>query len=104
MTSEDESGQKGPAASEEDVAPEDRDSGAMRALLQRAMKKEEVETPAPSLLPAVQRKIRTRSKGKFFADGWSTENARVSYVLIAALMLGIVVLAYFAMGPMGFSR
>lgn len=92
------------APSEEEVAPEDRDSGAMRALLQRAMKQEEAEKPAPHLLPAVQRKIRKRSKGKFFADGWSTQNARVSYVLIAMLMLGIVVLAYFAMGPMGFSR
>ena len=100
MTSEDEK----PAQTEEDVAPEDRDSGAMRALLQRAMKQEEAETSPPNLLPAVQRKIRKRSKGKFFADGWSTQNARVSYVLIAMLMLGIVVLAYFAMGPMGISR
>lgn len=100
MTSEEEK----VAPNEEDVAPEDRDSGAMRALLQRAMRQEETEKPAPNLLPAVQRKIRKRSKGKFFADGWSTQNARVSYVLIAMLMLGIVVLAYFAMGPMGFSR
>ncbi|MGH7281099.1 MAG: hypothetical protein ACRELY_06215 [Polyangiaceae bacterium] len=105
MSTEDhESGQETPALNEEEVAPEDRDSGAMRALLQRAMKKEEAEKPAPNLLPAVQRKIRKRSKGKFFADGWSTQNARVSYVLIAMLMLGVVILAYFAMGPMGISR
>lgn len=94
----------GPSTSEADVAPEDRDSGAMRALLQRSMRHEEAEKPAPNLLPAVQRKIRKRSKGKFFADGWSTTNNRVSYALIATLMLGIVVLAYVALGPMGFSR
>jgi len=57
---------------------------------------------APSLLPAVQRKIRQRSRGKFFADGWSTAQPRVSYVLIAMIMLLVVVVAYFALGPTGF--
>lgn len=86
------------------VAPEDRDSGAMRALLQRAMKSQEDEQPAPELLPAVQRKLRRRSKGKFFADGWSTANMRVSYALIAMMMLGVIVIAYFVLGPTGISR
>ncbi len=86
------------------VAPEDRDSGAMRALLQRAMKSQDEKQPAPDLLPAVQRKLRKRSKGKFFSDGWSTANMRVSYALIAMMMLGVIVVAYFVLGPTGISR
>ncbi len=86
------------------VAPEDRDSGAMRALVQRAMKSQEDEQPAPDLLPAVQRKLRKRSRGKFFSDGWSTANMRVSYALIAMMMLSVIVIAYFVLGPTGISR
>jgi hypothetical protein len=93
-----------PEISETDVAPEDRDSGAMRALLQRATKKIESSHPAPDLLQGVQRKIRKRSRGKFFADGWSTANMRVSYALIAIVMLSIILIAYVALGPTGISR
>jgi hypothetical protein len=73
---------------------------AMRDLLAKAKVREE---PAPSapILPAVQRKIRKRSKGKFFADGWSTEASRVSYGLVAVLMLVVLAIAYFALGPVG---
>ena len=60
----------------------------MRALLQRATKKIESDQPAPDLLPAVQRKIRKRSRGKFFADGWSTTNMRINYALIAIVFVG----------------
>jgi hypothetical protein len=90
--------------SEEDVAPEDRDSGAVRALLKRATKKIESDQRAPDLLPAVQRKIRKRSRGKFFADGWSTTNMRINYALIAFVMLSIILIAYVALGPTGISR
>ena len=31
--------------------------------------------------------IRTRSRGKFDADGWSTSSSRVNYMLVAAVML-----------------
>jgi hypothetical protein len=90
---------------DDEPVPDDRDSDpAMRALLQRATKKMESEQPAPNLLPAVQRKIRKRSRGKFFADGWSTANMRVSYTLIAIVMLSIILIAYVALGPLGISR
>ena len=74
----------------------------MRALLKRSMSKAE---PAPTkpILSEVQRKIRVRSKGKFFSDGWSTTAAKVNYALVAVLMLLIVAVAYFALGPMGFT-
>ena len=60
--------------------------------------------PAPELLPGVQKKIRRRSKGKFYSDGWSVESGRVNYVIIAALMLFVLAIAYFALGPTGFSH
>lgn len=55
------------------------------------------------LLLAVQRKLRQRSKGKFYADGWSTSASRVNYALVAGVMLVVIVAVYLAMGPMGIS-
>jgi hypothetical protein len=60
--------------------------------------------PTPALLPAVQKKIRRRSKGKFYSDGWSVESGRINYVIIAALMLFVLAIAYFALGPTGISK
>ena len=55
------------------------------------------------LLLGVQRKLRERSKGKFYADGWSTTQSRVSYALVAIIMLVVIVAVYLALGPMGIS-
>lgn len=55
------------------------------------------------LLAAVQRKLRKRSKGKFYGDGWSTSNARFNYALIAGVMLVTIVAVYLALGPTGVS-
>ncbi len=54
---------------------------------------------APDILAGVQRKLRLRSRGKFYGDGWSTANARMSYVLVAIVMLLVLGVAYFALGP-----
>jgi hypothetical protein len=62
-----------------EVAGDDRDPEALRALLKRSLSKN--STATPSLLAGVQRRIRQRSRGKFFADGWSTAHTRVSHVL-----------------------
>ncbi len=56
-----------------------------------------------ALLLAVQRKLRQRSKGKFYADGWSTSQSRVNYALVAGVMLVVIVAVYLAMGPIGIS-
>jgi hypothetical protein len=87
----------------EEIAPDSRDDDPMRALLKRAVGVDPRSAAPVDLLPGVQRRIRRRSKGKFFADGWSTGASRVSYALVAALMLLIVALAYFALGPIGVS-
>ncbi len=81
-----------------------RDDEAMRALLRRASAVDVGSpsgAPSPNLLRGVQRKIRRRSQGKFFADGWSTGRARTSYALVATVMLLVVAVAYFALGPIG---
>lgn len=82
---------------------EDRDSqpdDAMRALLKRSL---EGEPRAPDILAGVQKRIRQRSRGRFFADGWSTSQMRIHYALIAMMMLLVLVIAYVIVGPMGFS-
>jgi hypothetical protein len=83
--------------------PDDRDSkdaDAIRALLKRSIAKQEPEGP-PDIVRKVQRRIRQRSKGKFFSDGWSTTQSRVSYALVAVMMLLLIAVVYFALGPMG---
>ena len=77
------------------------EDGAMRSLLKRSLT---ADIPSKPVLGEVQRKLRERSKGKFYGDGWSTTQARVSYGLIAAVMLLIVAIAYVVLGPMGFTK
>ena len=70
----------------------------MASLVKRSLAKPEVRHD-PTFLRGVQRRLRARSRGKFFADGWSTSEGRVSPLSIAVAMLLLVVLAYFALGP-----
>jgi hypothetical protein len=89
---------------EDEEKIEDRDSkddDAMRALLKRASDAGSAQAPEPDLLRGVQKKLRTRSKGKFYADGWSTSQSRINYGLVAVAMLIVIAVAYFALGPMG---
>jgi hypothetical protein len=83
-----------------DAEEREEEGEAMRALVKRALSEDAIASDAPDLLRGVQRRIRRRSRGKFFADGWSTAQTRVGYVLVALLTLLLVALAYFALGPM----
>jgi hypothetical protein len=84
---------------ENEATPE---SEAVRDLVKRALAKDTLANNPPDILRGVQRRIRLRSRGKFFADGWSTaHHARPAYVLIALITLLIVGLAYYALLPMG---
>ena len=86
---------------------------ALSALLKRSLEPAPLSPsaePAPDdaekdrlLLASVQRKLRQRSKGKFYADGWSTSQSRVNYALVAGVMLVVIVAVYLALGPMGIS-
>lgn len=80
---------------------------AVSALLKRSLvKTDDLAPEAPGdaeLLAAVQRRLRKRSRGKFYGDGWSTSQSRMSYALVAAVMLVTVVAVWLALGPTGFS-
>jgi hypothetical protein len=80
-------------------AEDERDERAVRELLKRSLAADEEN--APDLLAGVQRRIRIRSRGKFFADGWSTTQTRASYILIGITTLLLVVLAYCMLSPIG---
>ena len=92
---------------EKDVELDAKDDAAVRALLKRTLGAGGAaggsEPPPPDLLGGVQRKIRLRSKGKFYADGWSTAHTKVNYVMIALVMLVLAGIIYFMLGPMGLS-
>ena len=87
-----------PEEREPDSAADHLDDDDVRSLLRQAMRVEREK--APSVLPGVQRKIRQRSKGKFFADGWSTVNSpRSTYFVTSLVMLLILVAMYLALVP-----
>ena len=81
------------------------DSGRFKSLLKLA-----VETPPPApkvdLLSGVQKRLRERSRGKFYADGWSTreDNPRFTYLVTALVMLVLVVVAYLSLVPSGAAK
>jgi hypothetical protein len=80
---------------------------AFRALIKRSLAETEEVLPEPAkdaaLLASVQKKLRKRSRGKFYGDGWSTTHTRLNYALIALVMLVTIVAVYLALGPTGFS-
>lgn len=55
---------------------------------------------APSLLRGVQKKLRVRSRGKFYGDGWSTSSSpRSTYLITSVLMLLLVAIVFFVLLP-----
>ncbi len=84
----------------DDEVLSEREDEQMRALVRRALSPEALHRDPPDLLAGVQRRIRKRSRGKFFADGWSTGQARLGYALVGLVTLLLVALAYYALGPM----
>lgn len=59
---------------------------------------------APSILPGVQKKLRRRSRGKFYGDGWSTARApRSTYLLTSIVMLVLIAFVFLVLIPWGSS-
>ena len=102
---------KAPDAPDAPEVVEEVEVPALSALLKRSLRSAEPDAAEPAkdveknrlLLASVQRKLRQRSKGKFYADGWSTSQSRVNYALVAGVMLVVIVAVYLALGPMGIS-
>jgi hypothetical protein len=81
---------------------EEADDVAVRSLVKRALGADATAVPPPDFLAGVQRRIRIRSRGKFFADGWSTTHARTSYALAGLITVALALLAYVALVPTTF--
>jgi hypothetical protein len=79
---------------------DDRQGEAVRRLVKRALAPNSLAKDPPDILRGVQRRLRARSRGKFFRDGWSTSQTRQAYVLVALATLLLVALAYFALVPL----
>jgi len=57
---------------------------------------------APSILPGVQKKLRKRSRGKFYGDGWSTARApRSTYLVTSIVMLALIAFVFLVLIPWG---
>jgi len=70
---------------------------SVRSILRRAKIR---RAPEVDLLPGVQRRIRERSRGRFYGDGWSRRGSATStYVVTSLLMLVILTLVYFVLVP-----
>jgi hypothetical protein len=82
-----------------------REYHAFTAMLQlaRGGVQQEAEPPAPDLLPGVQRRLRARSRGRFYADRFSERlgSGLLQPLPLALIMLGLLVLAWIALGALG---
>jgi hypothetical protein len=91
-----------PGSADRESRPDENERASdagVRDLIKRSLSVEALAQEPPHLLAGVQRRIRKRSRGKFFADGWSTSQSRASYVLAGLITLMLAALAYFALGP-----
>lgn len=72
---------------------------SLRSMLRGALRE---EGPAPDVLTGVQKKIRERSGGKFYADGWSTAKHPPlnTYLVTSLLMIAILVISYALLSPL----
>lgn len=73
------------------------------ARMQRLMRGALDETArSPDVLRGVQRKLRERSGGKFYADGWSTTRHApiATYLVTSLLMLAFMVFIYVVLHPL----
>lgn len=60
------------------------------------------EDAPPDVLAGVQRKLRQRSRGKFYADGWSTSrHAPINtYLITSLMMLAVLGVIYALLAPL----
>ena len=79
---------------------EDESLDGVKDLLKNALDRS--EPPEIDVLAGVQRKLRQRSRGKFYADGWSTAKQPpvATYFVTALVMLAIVLIAYAILAPL----
>ncbi len=81
------------------VEGESEPDDSLRSLLRGAMREDVI---APDVLAGVQKKIRERSGGKFYADGWSTAKHPPlnTYLVTSLLMLAVLGISYALLSPL----
>jgi hypothetical protein len=88
-----------PLPGDDDPPPASLDDVDVRDLLRGALRPPPGSV-APSLLRGVQHRIRTRSRGKFYGDGWSTARApRSTYLMTSLVMLCVLVFIFLVLIP-----
>lgn len=100
--------EKRPSDRSDDAQPDERPSDEglelddvdVRDLLRSAL-----STPPPkgeAITEGVQRRIRERTQGRYFADGWSTSTApKATFLITSILMLVVLLLAWILLTPRG---
>jgi hypothetical protein len=90
-----------PPPEAEDAAPTELDEVDVRELLRSALRPPPGAV-APDLVRGVQRRLRTRSRGKFYGDGWSVARTpRSTYLVTSIVMLILIVFVFFVLIPWG---
>lgn len=74
----------------------------LAADLRSALKGGGEEEAPPDVLAGFQRKLRERSRGKFYADGWSTSRHPPinTYLITSLLMLAVMGVIYALLAPL----
>jgi len=84
-------------ASDDDL--DEMDEVDVRDLLRRALDPPRA-AKRPDILRGVQRRIRVESRGKFFADGWSTAIApRATFLVTSLVMVLVTLLVWLLLSP-----
>jgi hypothetical protein len=82
--------------------PDETENEELGAELRSALKGGSNEEAAPDVLGGFQRKLRERSRGKFYADGWSTSrHAPINtYLITSLMMLAVLGVIYALLAPL----
>ncbi len=82
--------------------PDETENEELGADLRSALKGGGSEEAPPDVLVGFQRKLRERSRGKFYADGWSTSrHAPINtYLITSLMMLAVLGIIYALLAPL----
>ena len=101
--------QEPPEPAGEDDASDESEGGVLlddvdvRDLLRRALDDGRTASREIEITRGVQRRLREQTRGRYFADRWSTSSSpRGVYLVTTVLMLLVIALAYMLLMPMQF--
>jgi hypothetical protein len=82
--------------------PSAADAEELTADLRSALKGGASEEAPPDVLAGFQKKLRERSGGKFYEDGWSTSRhpPKATYLITSLMMLAVLGIIYALLAPL----